>query len=292
METESEDTGARAEFEYDRISVERFRETFPRARWDEDRKAWWVPGKTAEHRIARWRALEQSRADVHADAKGRDAYLFDPISSKYLEVGPELVVRTPYSRTVVAELRQVPFARWDDVRRAWVVPFRGYDELAKRWPDIEAAAGRNEPDVKKRRAEEARGTPEFEASRRRATERRKFRLPVPVNDPPPIGRPISTTPWGIIVVTGSTGEIAEAEAVRSFYPDVDVSGDVIWVIWRAATLDELVDTWPAKASPTAKELSRGWWQPTKADLVEARKAARSRNRRKVDDELQNSPADP
>ena len=45
--------GAKASFDYDRIRVERFRATFPRARWDDVEKAWFVPGKTAERRLAR-----------------------------------------------------------------------------------------------------------------------------------------------------------------------------------------------------------------------------------------------
>ena len=88
-------------------------------RWDDQRKAWFVPGKTAERRIARWHALEAAKADIHADAKGRDAYQFEPIESAYLEAGLNLIVRTPYSKTVVDELRQVPFARWDAGDRVW-----------------------------------------------------------------------------------------------------------------------------------------------------------------------------
>jgi hypothetical protein len=177
------------------MTVERFRETFPRARWDDARKSWWVPGKTANRRIARWRALEQSRVDVHADAKGQDAFLFDPIKSDYLEVGAELMVRTPYSRTVVSELRQVPFARWDDVRRVWVVPYRGYEGLARRWPEIEAAARRNEPEARRQRQREATGSPEYLASKLRSAERRKRRIPLSLDEPPPLGRPVSTSAW-------------------------------------------------------------------------------------------------
>ena len=110
MEDDAKPEGAPAEIDYDHMRVERFRETFPRARRDDERKSWWVPGKTADHRIAKWRALEQSRADIHADDKGRDAFLFDPIESDCLEAAAELVVRTTYSPTVVSELRQVPFA--------------------------------------------------------------------------------------------------------------------------------------------------------------------------------------
>ena len=40
--------GATAAFPYDRLTVERFRTAFPRARWRDDLRAWFVPGTTAE----------------------------------------------------------------------------------------------------------------------------------------------------------------------------------------------------------------------------------------------------
>lgn len=36
--------GATAAFPYDHMTVERFREAFPRARWRDDLGAWFVPG--------------------------------------------------------------------------------------------------------------------------------------------------------------------------------------------------------------------------------------------------------
>lgn len=49
--------GAAAAFPYDRMTVERFRKTFPRARWNDDLKAWFVLGKTAARRFDRWLEL-------------------------------------------------------------------------------------------------------------------------------------------------------------------------------------------------------------------------------------------
>lgn len=278
-----EKQGAEAQFEFDRMTVERFRETFPKARWDEAARAWWVPGKTAERRIARWRALEQTKADLYADAKGRDAYAFDPLpDSPYLEIGAELVVRTPYSRTVVDELRQVPYARWDDVRRAWVVPYRAYEDLKRRWPDIEKAARRNEPEQRKARREALKGTEADAASRLRTAERRRHRYPVPLDDAPPLGRPVATVTWGVVVFTGSTGELVDHAGLDRMYSDIVADRDLVWAAWKPASLTELVETWPARAAPTDKELSRGWWQPTKLELVSARRAARSKERRRED----------
>jgi hypothetical protein len=139
--------GAPASFPYDRTTVERFRKSFPRARWSDELKAWFVPGKTAARRFSRWLEQELAGSSVYADSRGRDAYAFDPIVSKYLLVHQDrLEVQTPYSRSVVNMMRDVPFASWDSDRRAWTVPFRSYEQLHRRWAEIEAAALRNEPD--------------------------------------------------------------------------------------------------------------------------------------------------
>ncbi|MGX5805198.1 hypothetical protein ACWGS9_28730 [Bradyrhizobium sp. Arg314] len=56
-----------------------------------------------------------SQTQIHADLKDRDAFVFDPIVSKYLlRPDDHLEVVTPYSRTV-------PFASWDADRHAWMV---------------------------------------------------------------------------------------------------------------------------------------------------------------------------
>src|SRR5690242_11332795 len=108
-----EPEGQTASFPYDRKTIERFRKAFPRARWNEDLKAWFVPGKTAARRFNRWIERESAEADVYADMKGRDAYAFEPIVSKYLRPCQDwLEVATPYSRTVVEQMRNIPFAAW------------------------------------------------------------------------------------------------------------------------------------------------------------------------------------
>lgn len=58
-------------FPFDRMTVKQFRARFPRARWSDSRKAWFVPGKTAARRVGRWLAELEAEADAHADAKGR-----------------------------------------------------------------------------------------------------------------------------------------------------------------------------------------------------------------------------
>ena len=55
VEDEGPDGGdlAAVSFAFDRMTVQRFREAFPRARWSDRRKAWIVPGKAARRRIDR-----------------------------------------------------------------------------------------------------------------------------------------------------------------------------------------------------------------------------------------------
>ncbi|MER9658063.1 hypothetical protein NKJ26_32440, partial [Mesorhizobium sp. M0152] len=150
--------GAEARFSFDRMAVERFEQAFPRARWSDERRSWFVPGKTAARRIDRWLAQEAAQRAPHDDYKGRDAFAFDPISSRYLEIADDLRIRTPFSRAVLEELRAVPWASWDDELRAWRVPFRSYEELRRRWPTIEEAAQHAEPEERKRRRAAARNT--------------------------------------------------------------------------------------------------------------------------------------
>ena len=87
--------GATAAFPYDRMTVERFRSAFPGARWRHDLRAWFVPGTTAEQRLNRWLGREMAGVLSYADDRGRDAFAFEPIESRYLEVADDLRIRTP-----------------------------------------------------------------------------------------------------------------------------------------------------------------------------------------------------
>ena len=272
--------GAVAAFPYDRMTVERFRAAFPGARWRDDLRAWFVPGVTAERRLGKWLGREMAGVLAYADARGRDAFAFQPIESLYLEVGDDLVVRTPYSRTVVEELRAVPWAWWDGEAKAWRVPFRSFEALHKRWPAIEAAAQRNAPEERRRRRLARRGTPEQLEAASRAAERQLRRYPVPQDAIPPPERVVMT--WlGAVVFAEVTGELADAETVRRFYPEVSGAGAaLIWANWRKPDHGELVKAWPARKGAGGAELARGWWQPTIAELrVERRRAASAERRR-------------
>jgi hypothetical protein len=273
--------GVQVAFPYDRITVEHFRQMFPRARWSDKQQSWFIPGKTAARRFDHWRAREIDQIGLYADVKGRDAYEFDPIVSPYLEVAQDLRVRTPYSRTVIEELRNIPWAHWDDELHVWRIPFRSYEDMQRRWQVIEAAARRNEPEVKKRRKEEERDNPARQAAIRRSTERRRRRYPLPAQYLPPLERPVSTTSYGVVVFMEVSGEVAENPELAEYYPHVPAIGDpYIWGLWRPASLSELIATWPARTDPAEETQVCGWWQPTLEELRSARRQARSVERRK------------
>jgi hypothetical protein len=270
--------GATAAFPYDRLTVERFRSAFPGARWRDDLRAWFVPGTTAERRLSRWLGREMSGVLAYADERGRDAFAFQPIESRYLEVADDLRIRTPYSRTVVAEMRAVPWAWWDGDLKAWRVPFRSWEELRKRWPVIEAAAQRNEPEERQKRRQARKGSPEQQEAAARARERRQRRYPVPDEALPPLERVVMTH-QGAVIFTRVTGELVEDAIARRYYPDVSAAGvTLVWATWRKPIHAELVKAWPARGPAGTQDLARGWWQPTLEELRVERRKARSAER--------------
>ncbi len=271
--------GATAAFPYDRMTVERFRAAFPGARWREDLRAWFVPGTTAERRLNRWLGRELSGVLAYADQRGRDAFAFEPIHSRYLEAADDLLIRTPYSRTVVAEMRAVPWASSDPTLRAWRAPYRSWEELRRRWPAIEAAAARHEPAERRRRQDEGRGSPQQQHAAARAVERRRHRYPVPDQALPPLERVVMTH-QGALVITAITGELVEAAIAERFYPELAASGaTLVWAAWRRPSHDELVKAWPSRRPSSAEERARGWWQPRLDELRVERRLAAGRERK-------------
>ncbi|WP_262913795.1 hypothetical protein [Rhizobium halophilum] len=259
------------------MTVARFRETFPRARWSDVLQAWTVPGTTARRRIDRWLATEANRTRPFEEERGRDAFAFEPILSPYLSVSDRgFRIRTPYLRTVVEELRQIPFARWNGEEKVWEVPYASYDDLQHRWETIEEAAKHCEPEERRKRAEARKGTAEEAKARRRALGRRKRRLAVPSDDLPPLDRPVATASYGIVVVTEVTGELVDPQEVAEAYPHA--KQERVWGIWRSPTLEELVQAWPARMEAAEEERRRGWWQ-LPWELRAARRKARSAERR-------------
>jgi hypothetical protein len=186
-----------------------------------------------------------------------------------------LEVATPYSRTIVALLREIPFAAWEPSRKAWIVPFRSYEELRKRWAGIEEAARRNEPEQRKARAAERRGSAD-PATRLRSAERRRRRHPLHGDDLPPLERPVMSRHHGIVVFDRCDGELVAPEMLEGVYPELPQGHDYVWGHWRPASLEELIRTWPAKTAPAENAL---WWQPSIEELRIARKAAKGREER-------------
>ena len=270
--------GATAAFPYDRMTVERFREAFPRARWRDDLGAWFVPGTRAERRLNAWMGREWSGVLAFADQRGRDAFAFEPIASPYLEVGDGFVVRTPYSRAVIAELRAVSWARWDPAEKAWRVPFRSFEELRRRWPAIEAAARLAEPEARRKRQESRTASPEDGEKQAEAAERRRHRYPVPDDALPPLDR-VLMTHAGPVVFEAITGELVNPALATRFYPGVAPGrATPVWAAWRRPSHAELVGAWPARTPPGPCDLARGWWQPTIEVLREERRRAASLER--------------
>lgn len=259
---DGERPGAYASFPYDRELVRRFRESFPRARWHEE-GCWFVPGVCAAHRLDRWMTQELEAIDRHADAKGRDDFEFDPLSSDYLDAGDDLMVRTPWSRTIVGEMRAIPWARWDPLARVWHVPYRSVAELRRRWPAIEAAARRNEPEARLARAMARAPDPQ---ARRRNADRRRARYPVAIDDPPPLGAPVGTLS-GIVVFEGSDGEIPTAEEMAAYPFAAEAPERFVWARFRPPWFRELRSLTPA---PEPVDRSGGWWRPTTTEIDETR----------------------
>jgi hypothetical protein len=276
---DEERPGAFAVFPYDRELVRRFREAFPRARWRADEQKWFVPGTTAVKRLDTWMAQELDSLDRHAEAKGRDAFVFDPLESSYLTVAEDLRVRTPYSRTIVEALRAIPFAHWDAEERIWRVPFRSYEELKERWPEIEEAARRNEPAARRQRREAQKAHVSQEGSRLQA-ERRRRRYPVPGDDLPPLGFPVATGTWGVVVFEEIESEPIDGPAVADLYPHIeDEPARFVWARWRMPSLQEIYHTRPSRSEGEPEQrTSRGWWWASRDELRERARKLRETER--------------
>ena len=291
--SDGEKPGAYAVFPYDRDLVRRFREAFPRARWRGEEQGWFVPGTTAVRRLDGWMSQELETLDRHADAKGRDAYIFDPLESPYLTVAEELEVRTPYSRTVVEAMRAIPWARWDFGERIWRVPFRSYDELRQRWREIEEAARRNEPSEKRKRREERKGQAAQETSPLQL-ERRRRRYPVPGDDLPPLGPPVATFPWGVVVFEEIGSAPIDEPLSPGLYPHVkDEPARYVWARWRMPSLQEIYRTRPFRDDQDLDlKASRGWWWADRGELQERARKLREMERALRSRHLsRNTPAD-
>ncbi|MBL6082214.1 hypothetical protein JMJ56_30010 [Belnapia sp. T18] len=166
------------------------------------------------------------------------------------------MIKTPYSRKVIAALRAVPWARWDAAPKAWRVPFHSAEELRRRWSTIEDAARLAEPEGRRKREESRRASPEHADRRAAAAERRRRRYPVPADAPPPLAQ-VLMTHAGCLMFETTTGEIAEPAVAERFYPNIATgSGSLIWAIWRTPSHAELIQAWP----PHGRRPTRPTWR--------------------------------
>lgn len=212
---------------------------------------------------------------AYADERGKNAFSFELIESRYLERANDLRIRTPYSKAVLDELRAVPWAWWDGDMKAWRVPFRSWEVLRRRWPTIEAGAQRAEPEERQKRRQARKGFPEQAEAAARASEQRRRRYPVPAEALPPMDR-VLMTHGGVVMFMDITGELAEGAIAERRYPEVSaVDVTLVWARWRKPTHAELVKAWPSRQPPGAPDLARGWWQPTLEELREERRKASS-----------------
>jgi hypothetical protein len=289
--SDEEKPGAYASFPYDRELVQRFREAFPRARWRGAEERWFVPGTTAARRLQIWMSQELETLDRHADAKGRDAFTFDPLESSYLTAADDLQVRTPYSRTIVEAMRAIPWAWWDSRSKIWRVPFRSYEDLRSRWSEIEEAARRNEPEARRRRREEQASQGSGRAERLQA-ERRRRRYPVPGDDLPPLEHPVSTLTWGVVVFEEIESEPVTDKTVREFYPHLpSETAGYVWARWRLPWLQEVYRAKPAQEGERGDlRAVRGWWPSSREELQERARRLRQAERAQRSRELVHEPS--
>jgi hypothetical protein len=90
-----------------------------------------------------------------------------------------------------------------------------------------------------------------------------------------------TEQYGIVAFTDVSGELVDPDMLGLFYPHASPDAfNYVWGAWRAPTLAELVATWPARHEPDTMDRLRGWWQPPLSDLRQARRRARSVERRR------------
>ncbi|WP_348631244.1 hypothetical protein [Mesorhizobium sp. M4B.F.Ca.ET.089.01.1.1] len=137
------------------------------------------------------------------------------------------------------------------------MPFRSFEELRRRWPSIEKAAQQAEPEERKRRRETAKSSDAYKAAQLRNAERRRHRYPLPTEHLPPVGKPVATEEYGIVIFDEVSGELVEAEDLTASYPNAAcANASYIWGRWRSATLSELIATWPARSAPKADK--RSW----------------------------------
>lgn len=152
------DGGVAVAFPLDDDRNQRFKATFPRARWSIERREWIVPGVRAPQRVERWVAeeLEVERQKQLEEERARDALAFDPLpESPWLSVGLDgIYVRTPYHPEIVRMLKMMGGV-WRLDEGAWRMPFISRGRLTTALPEIDRLALNAAAEAERQRAEDA-----------------------------------------------------------------------------------------------------------------------------------------
>lgn len=136
-------------------------------------------------------------------------------------------------------------------------PFPQFEELRKRWPAIEAAALRSEPEERRRRQDERKAAPDFARVRAAASEKHRRRYPVLADTLPPLDRPLLSHE-GAVTFVEITIDVVAPEIARERYPwSSEAAGDLIWALWWRPSHDECMRAWPSSNAADAAERTRG-----------------------------------
>jgi hypothetical protein len=93
---------------------------------------------------------------------------------------------------------------------------------------------------------------------------------VPGDDLPPLGFPVSTERWGVVVFEDIESEPIPDPGIADLYPHVRSDpARHVWARWRMPTLQEVYRTRLSRTDEDAElRTSRGWWWASREELRE------------------------
>jgi len=142
-----------------------------------------------------------------------------------------------------------------------------------------------------KRREEQKAEVSEEASRIQA-ERRRRRYPVPWDDLPPLGVPLTTASWGVVVFEAIDVDPLDEPPAAGLYPHVqDNVSRYVWAHWRMPTLQEIYRTRPHRSEEEPGiGSSRGWWWASGEELQERARKLREVERAQRSRQMARQPA--
>ena len=235
-------SGAIIAFPKDGVVLQSLKKTFPKARWDQGRRAWHVPGVRAYKRSLAW---VEDISDVVAN---REAAALEALAvaretapkSKYVwyhERGA--TVATPYSDRIVEICRSLDGA-FDRSKTAWEIPATRSADLVAFIGEIDRIATTIDlRETERKAAEQARYLSELTARKEKHAERCSSRYVELCDRVPSIGAVLRF--GGRTIVVESHGKRWRAdENLSSVGGPVGVEGQwVCYIYFRPATSDEI-----------------------------------------------------